>query len=262
MRLAVGIAYNGTNYSGWQFQKHSITLQEIVENAVSHIANEAITVICAGRTDAGVHATQQIFHFDTNAKRDSDQWLMGINANLPTEINVQWVKVVGDKFHARFSATKRRYIYIMHVNKIRPCFLDKQITWLTSQLDVKKMHKASQCLIGTHDFSAFRASGCQSKTANRDIKAVSVKKMGEFIVLDICANAFLHHMVRNIVGSLIVIGKGGQQVEWMSKLLEGKDRTKAAPTAKPHGLYLIDVDYPSEFNLPNTALLPLYINGL
>jgi tRNA pseudouridine38-40 synthase len=262
MRLALAIAYNGANYSGWQFQKHSSTLQEQVEKAISLIANEAVTVTCAGRTDAGVHATGQIIHFDTQAKRDCDQWRMGINANLPAEINVQWVKVVNDEFHARFSAIERRYVYIIYVNKVRPSFLDKQITWLTQQLDVMKMNEAAQCLLGSNDFSAFRASGCQSKTAQRVIKSVNVKKHGEFIILDIKANAFLHHMVRNIVGSLIVIGKGEQSVKWMSALLAGKDRTKAAPTAKPHGLYLVGVDYPSEFNLENKAVMPFYINGL
>lgn len=262
MRLALAIAYNGANYCGWQFQKHSISLQEQVEKAISHVANETVTVMCAGRTDTGVHATQQIIHFDTQAERECDQWIMGINANLPSEINVQWVKHVSNEFHARFSATERRYVYVLYINKVRPCFLDKQITWLTYQLDVEKMHDAAQCLLGNNDYSAFRASACQAKTAQRTVKSVSVRKYGEFIILDIKANAFLHHMVRNIVGSLIVIGKGEQPTQWMSELLAGKDRVKAAATAKPHGLYLVGVGYPSEFNLENKAVMPFYINSL
>jgi tRNA pseudouridine38-40 synthase len=262
MRLALGVAYNGASYNGWQYQTHSITLQEQVEKAVSHIANEKVTVVCAGRTDAGVHATQQIIHFDTQANRSIEQWLLGINAKLPPDINIHWVKEVSDNFHARFSATQRRYIYIIYINRIRPCFLDKQVTWLTSDLDVGSMHEAAQFLLGKNDFSAFRASACQAKTAIREVKNACVKKQGNFIIFDISANAFLHHMVRNIIGSLIMVGKGEQPSDWIAKLIADKDRTKSGPTAKPHGLYLVDVSYPEAFGLFNKVEMPFYISEL
>lgn len=259
MRIALGVEYDGAQFFGWQRQRDVTTVQECLEAALSKVANHKVDVFCAGRTDAGVHGTGQVVHFDTESIRGERGWTMGINANLPDAIAVTWMKEVPDDFHARFSATARRYRYIIYNEKLRPGILNKGLSHYHMPLNADKMHEAAQCLLGENDFSSFRAAQCQSNSPNRNVHFVSVTRKGAFVIIDIKANAFVHHMVRNIAGSLIAVGKGEQEVSWMADLLAKKDRTQAAETAKPNGLYLIDVDYPEEFNLPNSKLGPLFI---
>ena len=229
MKIALGIEYNGKQYCGWQRQEKVRSVQEELEKALSFVANEKIEVFCAGRTDSGVHGT------------------------------VSWAKVVNDEFHARFSATARRYRYILYCNKLRSANLPEGITHCHLDLDEKKMHQAGQFLLGENDFSSFRAAQCQSNTPWRNVHHLNVVRKGQYIIVDIQANAFVHHMVRNIVGSLIEVGAGNQPVEWMKWLLEQKDRKLAAPTAKPEGLYLVNVIYPEKFAIPQKNLGPLFL---
>jgi tRNA pseudouridine38-40 synthase len=226
------------------------TVQKHVEEALSQVANEPIYVHCAGRTDAHVHALGQVVHFDTNAKRHIDAWVWGTNTHLPSGICVRWAKMVDHSFHARFSAIARRYRYIIYNHPIRPALLSKRVTWHYYPLDADLMHKAGQYLLGEQDFSSFRASECNSKSPMRNITEVTVKRHQEFIVLEIQANAFLHHMVRNIAGVLMKIGSGSKPIEWMQTVLEAKSRRAAAETAPPDGLYLINVFYKEPYHFP------------
>lgn len=259
MRIALGIEYDGSNYYGWQRQKEVPSVQQHLESALSKVANQPIQVQCAGRTDAGVHATGQVVHFDTVVQRPDRAWTMGINANLPDTIAVKWVKLVDDEFHARFSATARRYRYIIYNNKLRSGILSTGVTHIYQPLDEQKMAEAAQCLLGEHDFSAFRASNCQSKTPFRQVTNLSIYRQNRYVVFDIQANAFLHHMVRNFAGSLIKIGCGEESPQWMEHILKSRDRTLAAATAKPHGLYMVNVVYPELFGLPKNPLGPLFL---
>lgn len=259
MRIALGIEYDGSGFFGWQRQREVATIQQHLERALSKVANEPISTQCAGRTDAGVHATGQIVHFDTNAQRDLRGWVMGVNSNVPAGIAVRWAQHVSDDFHARFSATARRYRYIILNQPFRPAILGAGLSHYHTELDAERMHRAGQCLLGEHDFSAFRAVHCQSNSPNRHVMALQVKRLQNYVILDIKANAFLHHMVRNITGSLLEVGMGKQPVQWVAELLAGRDRTKAAATAKAGGLYLVKVDYPAEFALPATPLGPLFL---
>ncbi|MFT2092628.1 tRNA pseudouridine(38-40) synthase TruA [Paraglaciecola sp. 2405UD69-4] len=259
MRIALGIEYNGAPYHGWQRQQNVASVQQHVEEALSKIADEPIKIVCAGRTDAGVHATCQVVHFDTDCQRPDKAWTIGINRYLPDSIAAKWVKGMDDDFHARFSATARRYRYIIYNNRMRNSILAHGVTHIHNDLDAQLMHDAAQHLVGKHDFSAFRAVNCQANTPIRTLSNISVKRFGDYILIDVQANAFLHHMVRNITGSLVVIGQKEQPVEWMKSILEGKDRTKAAATAKPHGLYLVHVTYPEPFSLPKHPLGPLFM---
>lgn len=259
MRVALGVEYDGSLYFGWQRQREVITVQEALEKALSIVANHQVDVSCAGRTDAGVHGTGQVVHFDTHADRNERAWTLGVNANLPDGIAVRWAKTVSDDFHARFSATARRYRYIIYNSKVRPAILGHGLSHYHTPLDHEKMHQAAQCLLGEQDFSSFRAAQCQSNSPNRFVHFVNVFRRNEFVIIDIKANAFVHHMVRNITGSLIAIGRGDQPVTWMQELLRVKDRTLAAETAKPHGLYLVDVDYPDHFGIPKSSLGPLFL---
>ena len=259
MRIALGIEYDGAKFFGWQRQRDVATVQECLEAALTQVANHKVDVFCAGRTDAGVHGTGQVVHFDTESVRGERGWTMGINANLPDAIAVTWMKEVPDDFHARFSATARRYKYVIYNEKLRPGILNKGLSHYHMPLNADDMQQAAQCLLGENDFSSFRAAQCQSNSPNRFVHFVNVTRKGSYIVIDIKANAFVHHMVRNIAGSLIAVGKGDKPVEWMAEVLAKKDRTQAAETAKPNGLYLIDVDYPEEFNLPTSKLGPLFL---
>lgn len=259
MRLALGIEYNGAPYHGWQRQQTVVSVQQHVEEALTAVANESVKVVCAGRTDAGVHATCQVVHFDTLSKRPNNAWTLGINRYLPDSIAVKWVKSMNDEFHARFSATARRYRYVIYNHRLRNSILAKGVTHIHSELDHKLMHQAAQHLLGRHDFSAFRAVNCQANTPVREMTDINVSRFGDYIVIDVKANAFLHHMVRNITGSLLAIGNKEQPTTWMKTLLQGKDRTKAAATAKPNGLYLVHVTYPESFDLPSTPLGPLFL---
>ena len=258
-RIALGIEYDGAQHYGWQRQREVPSVQEHLEKALSTVANTPIEVQCAGRTDAGVHATGQVVHFDCDAVRPLKAWTMGVNANLPSSVAVKWCVHVSDDFNARFSATGRRYRYVIYNHKMRPAILEQGITHIHRPLNEHLMHEAAQALLGEQDFSAFRAALCQSKTPFRNVTNVTVSRHGAFVVVDISANAFLHHMVRNIVGSLVEIGSGHQPVDWIATLLAGRDRTLSAATAKPNGLYLVKVDYPDEFGLPEQPLGPLFL---
>ncbi len=259
MRIALGIEYNGTNYFGWQRQRDVKSVQEELEKALSIVANHPVEVQCAGRTDAGVHGTGQVVHFDTNVNRKMVAWTMGANANLPSDIAVRWAKEVSDDFHARFSATARRYRYIIFNHALRPGILSSGVSHYHGELDEKKMHEAGQFLLGENDFSSFRAAHCQSLSPFRNMMHLNVTRHGDYVVIDIKANAFVHHMVRNITGSLIKVGRGEEKPEWMKWLLEEKNRKLAGATAKAEGLYLVDVDYPAEFDLPCVPIGPLFL---
>lgn len=251
IRLALGVKYNGSRYCGWQRQREVCSVQGQLEKALTQVANHSVSVFCAGRTDAGVHATGQVVHFDTWAQRKDAAWTLGVNAFLPQDVAVGWVKQVPNTFHARFSATARRYRYIIYNQRLRSAILHDGVTHCYHPLNAEKMQRAAQCLIGERDFSAFRATQCQSHTPWRNIMHLNVMRHGHYVVIDIKANAFVHHMVRNIAGSLMEIGYGHQPESWIAELLAAKDRTRAAATAKAHGLYLIAVDYPDDFALPS-----------
>lgn len=259
IKIALGIEYDGSRYYGWQRQQEVRSVQEKLEKALSQVANEPVTVFCAGRTDAGVHATGQVVHFETSARRKDAAWTLGVNANLPGDIAVRWVKTVSEDFHARFSATARRYRYIIYNRRLRPAILQQGVTHWHLPLDAEKMQRAAQCLLGENDFTSFRAVQCQSRTPWRNVSHIYVTRYGDYVVVDIKANAFVHHMVRNIVGSLLEVGSGNQPEDWIAWLLAAKDRTLAAATAKAEGLYLVAVDYPSEFALPAPSLGPLFL---
>ncbi|RKS84738.1 tRNA pseudouridine(38-40) synthase [Orbus hercynius] len=260
MKIALGIEYDGSKYSGWQRQQHVSSVQQKIEEALSRIADETITVFCAGRTDAGVHATGQVIHFETEANRPINAWAMGTNTHLPSNIAIKWAQTVDESFHARFSAQARRYRYIIYNHHYRHAILNQGITHYYIPLNEVKMHQAAQYLLGENDFSAFRAAQCQSLSPWRNIHHISVTRFDRYLVIDIQANAFVHHMVRNIVGSLIEVGNGHQTEAWIRDLLLSQDRTQAAATAKPDGLYLVDVIYPAQFELPRTPLGPIFLN--
>lgn len=250
MRIALGVEYDGSSFSGWQFQEAVPSVQACVEAALSKVANHPVRVACAGRTDAGVHATGQVVHFDSESPRTLRSWVLGANANLPKEVCILWAQPVGDDFHARFSAVRRRYRYVIFTRPVRPTFLAWRVTWDYRQLDAERMAEAATSLLGQHDFTSFRAIGCQAKSPVRIIYTLELRRRGPFIEIDIEANGFLHHMVRNIAGALIAIGAGEQSPLWIGQLLEMKDRTLAGVTAPPHGLYLTGVRYPESFGLP------------
>lgn len=261
MRIALGIEYDGAAYYGWQRQKEVISVQQKLEEALSIIANHPVTVHCAGRTDSGVHGTGQVVHFETTANRKDVAWTLGVNANLSDDIAVRWVKVVDEDFHARFSATARRYRYIIYNAPFRPGILRSGLSHYHHPLDEQLMQQAGQRIVGEHDFTSFRALHCQANTPTRTIEFLNITRRANFIIIDIKANAFLHHMVRNIAGSLIEVGRENQPVEWLGTLLTLKDRSKAAATAKPGGLYLVEVDYPAQFALPRPAIGPLFLDA-
>ena len=255
MRIALGIEYDGSDFAGWQLQVDGVrTVQGAVERALSRVADHPLRVICAGRTDTGVHATAQVVHFDTLAERSARSWVYGANANLPTSVSVRWARPVSDDFHARFSAVRRRYRYVILNREIRPTFLDSRVAWEYRPLDETLMRQAARHLVGEHDFSAYRAVACQAKSPVRSLYELAVTRDRDLIILDLEANAFLHHMVRNIAGVLMDIGAGKQAPGWAREVLESRDRTLGGITAQPYGLYLTGVGYPVDFHLP--ALSP------
>ncbi len=257
MRIALGVEYNGRDFYGWQVQPTVSSIQETLQNALAKIANEPIYLHCAGRTDANVHATGQVVHFDTHAKRHVDAWVFGTNSHLPPSIVVRWARQVDYHFHARFSATARRYCYVIFNHPIRPAILSERATWYYYSLNIDLMRAATHYLLGEQDFNSFRSSQCNSKSSRRSVTDVTIHKNGDFIVIEIEANAFLHHMVRNIVGVLLHIGTGHKPPEWMQAVLQAKNRRAAAETAAPDGLYLTHVRYPDPYIFPLTN--PLFL---
>jgi tRNA pseudouridine38-40 synthase len=251
MKIALGVEYNGNLFHGWQLQQEGVrTVQLCLEQAISRVAAHDVRVFCAGRTDTGVHAIGQVAHFETTASRTERQWLLGINVNLPNDISVNWVKFVEDEFHARFSAMSRSYRYYIWNRPTRSALLTGKVNWTHYPLDHVVMHKAAQSLVGTHDFSSYRALQCQAKSPVKTLHKLDVTREGDMIILKLKANAFLHHMVRNIAGVLIAIGRQEQSVSWAVEVLELKDRTLGGVTALADGLYFESVEYPEKFDLP------------
>ena len=250
MRIAIGLEYDGTAYNGWQRQRVGDGIQAHVETAIQAVADQPVEVTCAGRTDTGVHASGQVAHFDTLSQRDVRSWLLGANSNLPDDINLTWAMPVSDDFHARYSATSRSYHYLIMNRLQRSALYRNRAWWVHRELDTDRMNEAAQHLVGEHDFSAFRAAGCQAATPMRNLTEISVRREREWVHLNVSANAFLMHMVRNITGTLVAIGSGDETVAWGRQVLESRDRTRAGVAAPPHGLTLTDVEYPPEFDLP------------
>jgi tRNA pseudouridine38-40 synthase len=260
-RIACRIEYDGSRYHGWQAQPQLDvdTVQETLERGMAAVASAPVRVHCAGRTDTGVHGFAQVIHFDAPTERNARAWVLGVNANLPADLRVHWAVAVPTDFHARFSALARRYRYVIANTPVRPALLGGQVTWQRRALDHRAMHEAAQCLLGEQDFSSFRAASCQSVSPMRNIFSIEVSRRGELVVVDVRANAFLHHMVRNIVGSLMAVGMGRQPREWIEQLMKDRDRTRAAETAPPEGLYLVAVEYPARYHLPGTPYGPLLL---
>jgi tRNA pseudouridine38-40 synthase len=261
-RIALGVEYMGAAYSGWQRQASVDAVQTRVEDGLESIIRQAISVTCAGRTDAGVHATAQVVHFDSPVARPLKAYTRGMNTVLPKDIAITWARPVSSEFHARFSAKSRRYRYVIYNNQLRSGLFNSGLTHVHQPLNVSLMQEAAQSLLGKHDFTSFRASHCQSKTASRNIHHIKLYRQQQYIVVDVKANAFLHHMVRNIVGSLIDVGIGEKPVSYIADVLAMKDRTKASTTAKPNGLYLVEVEYDSHFGLEKTDIGPLFLAEL
>ena len=257
-RVALGIEYDGYAYSGWQKQKfpQKETVQEYIESALSKVADREVVVSCAGRTDAGVHATCQVVHFDTDIDRGTKAWTQGVNSMLPRTIRVVWSRTQEDDFHARFSALSRRYLYLVYQRETESAMLHGRASYSRRELDEVSMHAAAQHFLGEKDFTSFRAAGCQSKTAMRNVMHANVYRRGGFLIFDVKANAFLQHMVRNMMGSLLQVGRGSEGPAWIAELLSLQDRARAAPTALPHGLYLVGVEYPQSCDLPSKISLP------
>lgn len=258
MRIALGIEYDGSRFHGWQTQQPGVrSVQTELEAALAKVAARPVRVQCAGRTDTGVHAVDQVVHFDTEAQRDERAWVLGGNVNLPFDVNIRWAQPVPEAFHARYSATGREYRYLIANRFTRSALLSGRAVWVHHPLDEGRMHEAAQHLIGTHDFSSYRALGCQAKGPVREMRSIRVHRSGDLVILDVAANAFLHHMVRNIAGVLIAIGRGERPTDWSRKVLELRDRTQGGVTAPPQGLYLTKVHYPAEFGIPEPAGLAL-----
>jgi tRNA pseudouridine38-40 synthase len=252
-RIALGLEYDGSAFAGWQAQAQAQGVQAYVEKALSQVANEPIEVMAAGRTDAGVHAAMQVVHFDTGSVRTERGWVLGANTNLPPQVSALWARPVPDAFHARYSALARRYRYVILNRTPRPALAAQRVCWVRDPLDAARMQTAAQCLIGEHDFSSFRAAECQSRTPMRRMHEITVERRGELIILTVLANAFLHHMVRNIAGVLIAIGVGDQPEDWAAKVLAARDRRQGGVTAAAAGLYLAGVRYSSGLRLPSEA---------
>jgi tRNA pseudouridine38-40 synthase len=244
MKIALGVEYLGTDFHGWQIQKSGLrTVQGVVEPALSKIANHPVRVFCSGRTDAGVHAQEQVIHFETQTTRTEGAWLFGGNANLPSDVNFKWAKEVNDDFHARFNAHARSYEYKIHHHPVRSSLKTGYYLWEPRSLSIDDMRKAAAFLLGEHDFSCFRGSMCQAKSPIKTIEYLQIDEIGDDLIIKVKANAFLHHMVRNLVGTLLKIGREEESPEWMLSVLNSKDRKQAGPTAEPQGLYFIKAHY-------------------
>lgn len=250
MRIALGLEYHGAPYMGWQTQPGGRTVQDAVERAIGEIAGEPIRVVCAGRTDTGVHACAQVVHFNTLADRPDSAWVKGVNTHLPADIAVQWSVRVSDQFHARFSAEARRYDYFLLNRPVRTALQSTMLGWFHAPLDIDAMRGGAQHLIGEHDFSAFRSAECQARSPVRTVTRLDINRSGDVVQFTLEANAFLHHMVRNIIGCLVYVGKGKHPPEWLAELLAGRKRGLAAPTFSPCGLYLSQIRYDARWALP------------
>lgn len=250
-RLAMGVEYDGTDFQGWQRQSHGRAIQNVFEAALSAVADVPVEAVCAGRTDSGVHATGQVIHFDPPVRRRHRSWLLGTNSNLPRDVSVSWVREVNAEFHARYSAVSRSYRYLILNRPVRSALHRFRACWVHQPLDEERMAEAARHLVGEHDYSAFRAAGCQSRSPVRNVTALSISRRGEWLAIDVSANAFLQHMVRNLAGLLITIGCGEREPAWAAEILAGRDRTASAFAAPAAGLTLIAVDYPAEYGLPD-----------
>lgn len=261
MRIALGIEYDGSRFHGWQTQPDRNTVQDVLQSALQQVAGAPVPVTCAGRTDAGVHAREQVVHFDVDVERPESAWVRGVNALLPESVSVLWARRVPLDFHARYAALERSYRYVLITRPVRPALAAHYAGWTHVRLDVESMRQAAQGLLGEHDFSSFRSSECQAKNPLRAMRGLTIERERDRIDFLLSANAFLHHMVRNIVGSLMQVGKGAQPPEWLRKVLDARDRRLAARTAAPQGLYLESVDYDPRWELPtgNRAPMPLAI---
>lgn len=255
MRIAAGVEYDGSAFCGWQTQPHAPSIQDVVEKALGKVADEPISVVCAGRTDTGVHAAGQVIHFDTRAERSEFSWVRGANTHLPDTVRLLWARPVDESFHARFKALRRDYRYVIFNRAIHSACLHRRVSWEYRPLDIAPMQAAAKHLLGEHDFNAYRAVACQAKSPVRTIHQLDIHRQGEFIFLDISANAFLHHMVRNIAGVLMRIGAGEAEPDWARQVLEQRDRTLGGVTAHPDGLYFMRVTYPDSYGLPVPAML-------
>lgn len=251
-RVVLGIEYAGTNYYGWQHQPHSElpTVQKSVDIAISQVANQSIITVCAGRTDAKVHAINQVVHFDTNATRKMDSWVMGINRFLPPDIKILWATEIGSEFSARRTAIYRTYYYFIYNGQVKPGLFNNYVVWHYKKLNISIMQQAANYWLGEHDFTSFRGRDCQSKTAYRTIYNIIISKQQDLIKIEVTANAFLQHMIRNMVGVLTKVGQGDCEPKWAKRVLLAKDRKAASITALPEGLYLAEVGYPEQFKLP------------
>lgn len=256
MRYAIGIEYDGRPYCGWQVQNNGPSVQAELEQAIARVADEPVTVFGAGRTDTGVHARCQVAHFDSQAERDPRQWVLGVNTHLPGSICLLWARGVSDEFHARFSAIERSYRYSVLNRWVRPALHSGSLSWCRKPLDEKAMNTAARCLLGEHDFSAFRSAGCQARHAVREVTQVEVSREGDVVHIDISANGFLYHMVRNIVGTLLEVGSGEQPAGWMRQVLASRDRDQAGVKAESDGLYFTGVRYPLSFGIPAVEAFP------
>jgi tRNA pseudouridine38-40 synthase len=254
MRIALGLEYDGSQFLGWQSQAQKNTVQDVLQAALGRVADEHIVVVAAGRTDSGVHALEQVVHFDTNVVRPLSAWVRGVNAHLPKSIAVLWAHLVPDEFHARFSAQARSYRYLLINRPVRSAVQYGKVGWFHAPLDIAQMREATHYLLGEHDFSSFRASECQAKSPIKSLLKLDIARQGEMIVFELTACAFLHHMVRNIVGSLVYVGKGKHPPEWLKEVLESRNRKYAAPTFSPDGLYLCGVTYDPKWQLPQSSL--------
>ena len=252
MRIAIGLEYAGSEFAGWQAQPNGRGVQDALERALAAVAAEPVRTIAAGRTDAGVHATMQIVHFDVGATRPETAWVRGVNAHLPADVAVLWAREVAGDFHARNAARARSYTYVLANRPVRPALLAGRVGWYHQPLDVEAMTRGSAALVGTHDFSAFRAAECQAKSATKTMTEVTIAADGDLLRFDFRADAFLQHMIRNIVGSLVYVGAGKQRSQWIAELLAARDRTRAAPTFAPDGLHFTGADYDARWDLPST----------
>ncbi len=250
MRIALGIEYDGAGFNGWQTQPDGRSVQDALERALAELSGQPVSTICAGRTDAGVHAIDQVVHFDTDVERPLTAWVRGTNRFLPPSVSVRWARGVTPEFHARFGARRRSYDYWILNDPVRSPLAHARATWVFRLLDAQAMQRAAELLVGTHDFTSFRSAECQAASPIRELYELQVRRRGRWLHVRATANAFLHHMVRNIAGTLVAVGLGRQPVEWVGEVLAARDRTQAAPTLGAAGLYLSRVEYDARFDLP------------